>query len=162
MAELFNPREILEIAVAVEKNGKELYAALEEKTDNQSLRFMWCYLKEQEEDHRRIFQEMIDHFDDYIAYEFGTGEYSDYLKAIAANFIITPKLIQEKKDELFRSDKEAVKFGISVEKESILTYSALKEGIKLQKQASIDKVIEEEKEHFLRLSAIKYSLSKED
>ena len=57
MADNFSPQEILKIAVKVEENGQKLFAALEEKAKDEKVKSVWKYLKEQEDVHRKLFQE---------------------------------------------------------------------------------------------------------
>jgi rubrerythrin len=155
MANIFSPQEILRIAIKVEENGKALYGALESKTKDEKLKKMWQYLKEQEEEHRKTFQGMLDNVGDYIVDEFRPGEYEAYLRAIASGYIFTQELIEKKTKELFSSDLEAVEFGLYIEKESILTYSALRDYVLTAKQPVLDKVIDEEKKHLVQLTLLK-------
>ncbi len=145
MSNVLSPQEILRIAVKVEERGENLYAVLEEKADSEKLKKLWKYLKEQEELHRQIFQNMLEKIGDYIVYEFSPGEYEAYLRAISSQYIITQALIEKKTRELFASDIEAIDFAIGIEKDSILTYTALRDYVLAEKQPVLDKVIEEEK-----------------
>ena len=158
MADTFSPQEILKIAIKVEENGKKLYGILEEKAKDGKIKSVWRYLKEQEDVHRKVFQEMLDNVGDYIVYEFNPGEYEAYVKAIAASYIFTTRLVERKIKDGFGSDREAIDFGIHIEKESILTYTALREYVQTAKQVVLDKVIKEEKTHLVRLTALKESL----
>jgi len=159
MGETLGPREILEIAVHVEEHGEHLYEAFEKKAENETLKLMWCFLKEQEILHRKIFSDMIQEALEK-AFDYGTGEYSDYFNTVSDNYIFTQKLVEQKKHEFFSSDLEAVEFGIYIEKESILTYTALKDYLPIQQQAIVDKVIKEEQDHLVRLSKIRNGLKK--
>ena len=160
MAANFSPQEILKIAIKVEENGKKLFGILEEKAKDEKIKSVWRYLKEQEDVHRKVFQEMLDNVGDYIVYEFSPGEYEAYVKAIAASYIFTTRLVERKIKDGFSSDQEAVDFGIHIEKESILTYTALREYVQTAKQAVLDKVIKEEKNHLVKLTALKEELTK--
>lgn len=160
MSNEFNPQEILRIAIKVEENGKKLYETLGKKATDNAIKNMWAYLKDQEEIHRKTFQEILDKTGDYIVYEFSSGEYEAYIRAIASGYIVTEELVQKKIKEGFNSDLEAIDFGIYIEKESILTYSALKEYVITQKQPILDKVIDEERSHLVKLTALKDKLGK--
>jgi len=109
----------------------------------------------QEELHRQTFQEMLDAAGDYIVEEINRGEYDAYVKAVASQYIFTPQLIENKTKEGFKSDSEAIDFGIWIEKESIITYSALRIYILTEKQPVLDKVINEEKDHLVKLTLLK-------
>jgi len=160
MSNVFSPQEILRIAIKVEESGKVLYETLEDKAKDEKVKKMWRYLKEQEELHRKIFQKMLDNTGDYIVHEFSPGEYGAYLKAVASEYIFTQQLVEKKSKESFANDLEAVKFGIYIEKESILTYTALRPYILSGKQATLDEVIDEEKKHLVDLILLKDFLKK--
>lgn len=159
MTQNYSPGEILKIAVSVEENGKVLYGVLELESSSEQMRETWAYLKEQEEIHRKVFQEMLERQKDYIVVEFSPGENQAYLKAIASEYIFTQDLIRKHISKRFESDLEAIEFGISVEKISILTYAALREYMKKDKQAVLDKIIAEEKSHLARLKVLKRDIS---
>jgi len=158
MESAFSPFEVLKIALRVEKNGESLYTALETKAGDEKLRSMWRYLKEQEKKHQQTFQAMLNNTGDYVIREIKPGEYMAYLNAIANEYIITQELTEKKLKEGFDSDLDAVEFGIYIEKESILTYSALREYLVTSSQPVLDKIIEEEKKHLIDLAVIKTSL----
>lgn len=158
MSSFFSPQDILRVAIEVEKNGMGLYEVLEGKAQDEKVKKIWRYLKEQEEIHAKNFQQMLDNVGDYLVHEINRGEYSAYLNAIASEYIVTQELMEKKKKEEFNSDLEAVNFGIYIEKESILTYSALKEYMLTAKQGELQRIIDEEKKHLADLTLIKKSL----
>ncbi len=101
---------------------------------------------------------MLNKIGDYIVYEFSPGEYEAYLKAISSQYIFTQELIEKKTKELFSSDDEALDFAIGIEKDSILTYNALREYVLTEKQPVLDKIIDEEKRHLAQLVMLKHEL----
>jgi len=160
MTNIFSPQEILRIAVKVEERGEKLYEALEQKAAAGKIKELWRYLKEQEEIHKKVFQGMLDKVGDYIVPELTPGEYGAYIRAIGASYIFTEELIEKKLKMSFASDLEAVDFGLHIEKESILTYSALGEYMMADKRAVLDKVIAEEKEHLVKLMVLRGEIKK--
>ena len=158
MKKQFSPAELLKVAVNVEEKGQALFENLENQARDLKIKAVWKYLKEQESVHQEVFQEMLDNIGDYVVDDFSPGEYEAYLKAIASEYILTPELIEKKAEENFSNDLEAVHFGIQIEKDSILTYSALREFINSDKQHVLDKVIEEEKGHLVKLTSLKEML----
>ncbi|MBU1043980.1 MAG: hypothetical protein KJ915_06235 [Candidatus Omnitrophica bacterium] len=157
----WSAQEVLKIASKVELHGESLYASLESKTEDEKLKSMWNFLKEQESIHRQIFEDMLADDGGLTVHEFGTGEYDDYMEAIAAEYIITPQIIEEKLNTEFASDLAAVDFALSIEKEAVLVYSALKGYVNKDKQYLLDKIINEEKKHIVELSKIKQILRQE-
>jgi rubrerythrin len=156
---MFSPAEIVRIAVNVEKNGQVLFGLLEQKATDKKIQDLWRYLKEQEIVHQKIFEEILEHTDTYIVDDYNPGEYAAYVRAIASEYILTQRLVEQKVKELFPSDLDAIDFGIFIEKESIMTYTALRDYVKTAYQETIDKVIAEEKKHLVNLCAIKKTIT---
>ena len=154
----WSPQEILDIALRVEENGEHLYAKLEEKAEDEKLKAVWRFLKEQEIGHQSRFKQMLENSGDYLIQEFGAGEYDAYLEAIAATYIFTPQLIKDKTEKLFVNTREALDFGLQIEKESILVYTALKEYVLSDKKELLDSIIREEKKHVVVLTEFKKTL----
>jgi rubrerythrin len=160
MANIFSPQEILRIAVRVEENGAKLYETLGMRAINPTTKAMWNYLKEQDALHRVIFMDMLDKVGDFVINEVYPGEYSAYIHAVASEYVFMPELISRKITGGFSSELEAIDFGITIEKESIFTYTSLKGYLATAKQPIIDKIIEEEKGHLVQLVDLKLSLAK--
>ncbi|MCF7874129.1 MAG: ferritin family protein [Candidatus Omnitrophica bacterium] len=160
MENQFSPQEILRISIEVEEIGAKLYDKLSKKTDNPEAKKIWDYLKEQEVEHKKIFSQILAKAGDYIVYELKPGEYDNYIRAISSEYIFSPQLIEEKLRQDFKDDLEAVNFGISIEKESILVYTSFKEYMKAERKELIDQVIEQEKKHYTDLVNLKKTLKK--
>ncbi|MCF7873024.1 MAG: ferritin family protein [Candidatus Omnitrophica bacterium] len=160
MENQFSPQEILKISIKVEEAGAKLYDKLSEQTDNQEVKKVWDYLKEQEIEHKKIFSNILSQAGDYMVYDLNPGEYNNYIRAIASEYIFSPQLIEEKLGQDFKDDLEAVNFGISIEKESILVYSSFKEYMKADKRELIDEVINQEKKHYTDLVNLKKTLKR--
>jgi len=159
MENIFHPSEIIRIAVNVERNGQTLFGMLQEKATDQKIKDMWGYLKEQEIHHQKIFADILSDTENYFVDEYNPGEYGAFLQAIASEYIVTQEVIEQRTKELFTSDLEAINFGIFIEKESIMTYSVLRDYVKSEHQDIIDKVIDEEKKHLVNLYKIKQTLT---
>jgi rubrerythrin len=158
MDKAFSPEEILRIAVKIEAKGKALYGDLEKKAASKDVKEVWKYLKEQEEEHRKTFQDMLDNIGDYFTDEFSPGEYDAYMKAIASEYVFTQDMVEKKAGKPFACDLAAVNFAIGIEKDSILTYSALKAIVLSDRQNVLDRIINEEKKHLVELSGLKVKL----
>lgn len=162
MNQHFNILEIAKIAVNVEKNGRELYLKLENNASDKQLMSMWKYLKEQEEIHQKFFEALCAKINDYPVQEYGIGDYETYLRAIAHEYIFTEQQIAGKIKEGFQSNLDAIRFGISIEKESIFIYTTLKDFISDDKQHTLDTIIDEEKKHLVCLIQMKESIEEKN
>jgi len=160
MGNAFNPCEILEIAIGIEENGRRAYESFEEKAKDPKTKEMWAYLRAQEAEHKKTFQDMLDERRNCEVQEFVPGEYEGYLQAIASDYIFTSKIIEEKIKKGFSSELEAIDFGIQMEKDSILAYSAFAEVLNNKEQAVLSKVITQEREHLIKFTEFKTYLKK--
>ncbi|MFH1459028.1 MAG: ferritin family protein [Candidatus Omnitrophota bacterium] len=159
---LFSPEEIIKIAVKVEENGVDFYGQLEKKTTDQAQKAIWCYLKEQEKQHQDIFSQMLSNIKDFVVYEqYGQNEYDAYFKAVASGFIFTQRMMTDKAKELLalNSTDKIIDFAITVEKESIATFSVLLEYIHFAKKHLIEEIIKQEKDHLTQLTQLKAKLN---
>lgn len=159
MSDIFSPRELLKIAVAVEENGKSFYAALAKKAPAGPMRDLWNYLKDQEETHIKVFKDILAKTSVDSVYDFSPEENGDYLKALAAGYIFTNDLISKKIDHMFSSDIEAVDLAVNIEKDSILVYSAFKGQIFKDEKMALDEVLSQEKKHLIQLLLLKNTLT---
>jgi rubrerythrin len=158
MDQNFNPQEILKIAINVEKNGRKLYLALAQAAQEPQIKKVWDYLAEQEQKHQQRFQHILDNLKQYLYYDYNPGEYDTYLRAIASEYIFTQHLVEEKLNKEFTSNLEAINFGIYIEKDSIITYSALREFMVTEKQEALEEIIAQEKEHLTQLIDLRQSI----
>lgn len=160
MENAFNPCEILEIAIDIEENGRRAYGSFEEKARDPKVKEIWAYLKGQEIEHKKNFQNMLDERKNCGVQEFVPGEYEGYLRAIASDHVFISKAVEEKIKKGFSSDLEAIDFGIKMEKDSILVYSAFSEALNNEEQAVLNRVIAQEREHLIKFTELKTYLRK--
>jgi len=155
VSQQYSAQELLKISVSVENNGKKLYEKLENKTGDAKLKALWKYLKDQESEHAAKFQGMLDAIGDSAVKGVDEREYEAYFSAIASLYVFSQSVIKKAIDGDFKTDREAVEFAIGIEKDSILTYSALREYLRLDKQGGLEKIIREEQKHLIDLLAVK-------
>jgi rubrerythrin len=160
MENIFRPQEILRLAVRVEENGVKFYRMLEAKATELKIKKVFTFLKEQDDQHRKKFQDMLMQVGDFIVDEQYPGEDQAYIKAIAAEYVFTPDIIAGRIKSGFAQDAEAIDFALFIEKESIFTYTALKSYVLAPKQYILDAIIEEEKDHVVKLVELKLSIKK--
>jgi len=155
MAVTFNACEVLQFAIIIEQNGEEFYRSMADKLKKKELKDIFMHLADEEVRHRRIFEDMMPRVGDYCPPEAYPGEYYAYLKAYADGYVFT----REKKGKLqarkITTAKEALDFALGAETDSILFYLEAKNLVPDDQKGIVDEVIEEERRHFLKLSALK-------
>lgn len=155
MSSFFDVSEIGQFAVKIEENGEKFYRYAAQIAKEDSVKQMFEYLANEENNHKVTFQKILLTIKQYEPLETYSGEYGMYLKAYIDNIIFS-NLDEERsrvKDVL-----SAIKFGMQRELESILYYQEIKNFMKNQQEV-IDTIIEEERKHFSTLSELKKTYS---
>ncbi len=156
---MFNPSEILEFALNIERNGETFYRfAMDVAGDNTKLRKIFHFLAVEEAKHERAFAAMLANItiaDD--AWDMGE-EYFDYLRAFVDNVVFTDdKLATLQK--LIDTPLKAVQFGMLREQETILFYMELVQRLGEDEDRTIvQDIIAEERKHYLMLSRLEENM----
>ncbi|MCX7916816.1 MAG: ferritin family protein [bacterium] len=159
MAIFFNISEIYQFAIKIEENGEIFYRKVAQNTKNKEVSDLFIFLADEEVRHKRIFEEHLSKIEKYEPPEIYPGEYFAYLKAYAEELIF-PKNIEK---ELKREDiLEAINFGIRRELDSIMYYLEIKDLIPETQHLELDKIIKEERSHFVRLSNLKKQMERKE
>ncbi len=160
MSIFFSMREVIEMAIATERSGQAFYQNASKLARENSLKELFQYLAEEEEKHRKIFQNFYNTLKEKPEITpYNWEEAKLYLEALVdSKFFASPEkainLAKEAKDEL-----EVINSAMSFEKETLLFFYQILEMIKSQEQELVKKIIEQEKKHIQRLSAMKGKLS---
>lgn len=157
---LLSGRELIDIAVGIERNGAAFYDSLVKSTSDLMAKSAYQSLAEQEREHIGIFQNMLGLVDVYSFPEDYTEEYDLYLKALVDSSIFTDYQVAREMAQKVSSDAEAIQIGIIAEKESILFYSEIRDLVRRSERQVLNKIIEEERSHLRQLSELKRSLDK--
>ncbi len=159
MGNLFSISEIFQFAIKIEENGEKFYKMAAEKTSDLTVKEIFLILSEEEIKHKNVYLEMLSKIESYQPEENFPEEYFLYLKSYADNIIFNSKAQEDLKKSF--STISAINFAIQRELDSILYYLESKNLIpKIQAQL-VDKIIEEERKHFVKLTDLKNSLEKQ-
>ena len=151
---IFDAGEILQIAIKIEEKGEAFYNYASNIIRDEEISKIFQFLAEQEVKHRIAFEKMSNATDEYEPAEGYPGEYIAYLTAYLDN-IIFPRENWEKIFSGLKDELSIINFGIRIELDSILYYHEGKRFVSKYQQETMDKIIEEERAHFLRLLEIK-------
>lgn len=155
----FRASEIFEIALKIEEHGEKFYnhaaASIAKDAD---LKGLFEFLASEEAKHKSTFSAMLSKIEQYQPPESFPGEYFEYLGAYAENLIFS----DEEFDAIMKritDPGEAVEFAIQREIQSVLYYIEMKNLVPAgPQQAEIDKIINEERRHYLKLNEIKKNM----
>ena len=154
----FTGREILEVAVRIEENGARFYTDASKAFKNTNIVRILQDLAHEESIHMELFRNLIKAlpesgpYGDYAPY---MEEASGYLKALAASEVFTKPEEGSKLSLTVRGEKEVIDYAIQMEKDSLLFYLEMKNMIRKNDKAVIDNLIDQEKGHLSKLTAIK-------
>ncbi|MGM0369235.1 MAG: ferritin-like domain-containing protein [Bacillota bacterium] len=154
----FNSLEILKMAISVEEDGEQFYQKCVAANSEPEVKKIFSKLAQQEREHQKYFKKLLKDFDeadssvsrDYLYQEIT----SDYLKSLVDNQVFPDD--EQATDEIAANLAEAIEIGIKAEKNSILLYQELVDTEKdPQTIKALKKLVEEEKEHLVRLKNLK-------
>ena len=158
MGNLFSASDIVEIAVQIEKNGKDFYDGVAKTTKSPKTKETFEFLRGEEEEHIKRFEGLLSQVKKYEPSEAYPGEYFAYLKALSEGYVFTKKNKGAELAKNIKDEKEALKKGIGFEKDSILFYHEMKKFVLGGEQRIVDELIEEEQGHLRKLTEIKKAL----
>lgn len=161
MSIFFSGRELVEIALGIERNGAAFYDSLAKSATNVMAQGVYKSLADKERAHIEIFQNMLSLVGEYQPPETYTEQYALYFKALVGSAVFSDDQVAREMAQKVGSDAEAIQIGIGAEKDSILFYSEMRDLVHRSDREVINKIIEEEKAHLRQLSDLKKSLSKQ-
>ena len=158
----YSVNEVIELAVQIEKNGYAFYNEASKRKDlDPKAREFIEFLRDQELDHERTFLALRDDMD---VQDLGLTQdwelISEYLKTIIAGRIFNAEDSAIRLAAGAGSLKEIVDYAIQFEKDTLLYFHAINDGISFAKsKAALRKIIHEEASHVLRLSDFRKTLN---
>jgi rubrerythrin len=102
---------------------------------------------------------MVEGIEKYEPFESYPGEYFEYLRAYADKIIFDAKAFDEQQKKI-TDLMTAINVAMDNEVASILYYHEIKNLVPKNQRGSIDKIMEEERRHFLALSGMRTNISK--
>jgi len=159
---IFEVRDIFEIAIRIEENGNDFYRHVAHTAKDEETKKMFTYLANEEDKHRTIFKEMLSKIEKQETPESYPGEYGAYLRSYVDNNIVFTREAIESELSRIKDTTSAINLAIRRELDSILYYHEIKRFVSKSHHDSIDKIIDEERKHFEKLSEIKKNYKREE
>lgn len=150
----YNISEVLEMAVQTEKLGYQFYTTMAEKfKENAGMVKLFTTLASKERMHEKTFTDIKSMIAKGGAEPVEWDEVSNYMRAfVESEFFLGKGKALPSMDNI-RTVKDAVRFALGFEKETLLYFLALR-GVVKEKDL-VDEVINEEKSHIAWLAAFK-------
>jgi len=158
MSKMFDASEIFQFAIRIEENGEKFYRLMANKFEGGKLKDTFDFLADEEVKHKKTFEKFLAKIENYEPAESFPGEYFQYLRAYADEHIFTKENATYLAVGKIDNEKHALQFAIDREIDSILYYLEAKNLVPDDKKKEIDKIIDEERHHYLKLLEIKKTL----
>ena len=174
MSVVFSGKEVLEIAIQIEKNGYTFYSQAAKKVTDKTARELIEWLAQEEKGHIGRFEDILSSFNpeelDMSTAEL--EEYSLYLKALADARVFTTELkakeaamsiksemaaidMAEEAAREVKSGKEAIDLAIGFEKDSLLFLHGIRMMVKGPDAVVVEELQREEMLHLKKLVELK-------
>jgi rubrerythrin len=155
----FSGSELINIAIGIERRGVVFYDRMADLTKNAVARDVFRYLADMERGHIQIFQGMLGEADKYQFSENQAGEYTIYLQTLVESAVFSDELVASEMAAKAESDIAALELAIEAEKDSLLFYYQMRDIMPQRAQATVNRIIAEEKSHLQQLSELKKKLA---
>ncbi len=158
MSNLFNAPEIIDMGIEKEKKRRDFYGMVAEKMQDGDTKKLFNDLRDWEGTHIEKFSEIRKGINKMEATDSYPGELTEYMKTL-----IDEQLYSEVSPDEFsknvKSPRDAVKYGISFEKDAILFFREMMPFMTPAHNEAVQKLIDEEKKHLIYLTDLKKKLN---
>lgn len=154
-ADIFHGNELVRIGIIIEKNGYDFYEIMAKKAKKNALKKIFDFLAGEEKRHIIRFNIILKSAQGDRQADSYPGEYKEYLRQLAKEYVFTKAETAKAVTRRIKNDKAALDIAIGFEKDSILFYEAMRAFLRDAEKKIIEELINEEKNHYLKLSEIK-------
>lgn len=155
MAQLFRASELVELAIAIERNGEEFYTSLKESAQGEKAREVFDWLAAEEKKHIEVFQALLEPLKKHEPVETYPGEYEGYMKEVADSHVFIKKDAGKRLAKGFGSSLEGITMAVRFEKDTILFFQAMRQFIPDAQWETVDELTNEERKHIVKLKELR-------
>jgi rubrerythrin len=146
--------EIIEIAMRLEESGETFYNQAAENATTADVKALFEDLALQEQYHRRAFQQMGRDLVELVLSPEQWDEFQAYTGALLQNsFFAQPESALNQAAQATDA-RGALQAALAFEKEAILFFQELQNAVRGPGKETVQRILEEEKEHVQRLAAM--------
>ena len=152
MPKIFALHELVRFAVEIEKDGIAFYNRLAEQASDATVKELYQFLVAEEVTHQAIFEALLAEVGEAVNPGESSDKYHQYMHALVESAVF------KKDDPAIQNlvdDAEILEYAIGKEKESILFYQEMKGFVPEQDKPTVEKIIEEERFHVIKLLDMK-------
>ena len=157
MGNIFSASEIVELAIEIEKNGRDFYYALIKKSKFPKAQEIFQHLAIEEGRHILAFKDILDIVQKHLPASYA-AEYLNYMSGLSDGYIFTQKNTGEAIALKVQSDLQGIELGIGFERDSVTFYEGIKKVVPTNEHRIIDQIITQEGGHLRQLLDLKKDL----
>jgi rubrerythrin len=157
---VFEASDIVEAAIRIEENGANFYRYAMQIAGREEAKALFRQLADEEVKHQKTFSEILAGMDQSIPPEGYDGEYAAYLHSYVDNRLVFKSDALAGELGAIRDEVSAIDFAIRRELDSLLYYREIRELLPADRREAIERIILEEKKHFMKLSEMKKRLTR--
>ena len=152
---IFESQDILLFAKRIEENGERFYQQSADRLQDPKAKELFRYLAEEERVHRNVFEGMLSTMERFNVRETYEGEYLSYLQDYLDRKVVFDSTTAQGELADVQDPVSAIDFAIRREMDAILYFTEVKHFVTEGQQGPIDRILEEERGHFSKLSDLK-------
>ena len=149
---ILNAHDVVRFAIRIEEDGELFYREAAGLAENKEARALFARLADEEVGHRKIFQGISETLGGYAPAETYDGEYMAYLRDHIDGKAVFRGDLKGSLKATLASAISAIDFAIGREMDSILYYQEVRAFLPERQKEVVDRIIEEERKHFIMLS----------
>jgi rubrerythrin len=155
MSRRFDIKELMHVAVRDERSGISMYRDLSGSAQLSQVKEMFTWLSDQEKEHEKRFRQIEEMLESYEQPEQYPDEYVDYLEAMVSEGTYSGTDGSDLPDV---SDIDLVNSAIRYERDQLSLQKDIGSILSSDYKHIIDEVLNEERDHLVRLSRLKHDL----
>ncbi len=146
--------EIIEIATRLEESGEAFYNSAADKATDAGVKALFEELAIQEQYHRQAFQQMGRRVVELALSPEQWDEFQAYTGALLQNHFFTSPENALSIAAAAEDGRAALQAALGFEKETLLFFHELRNAVRGPGQQTVDRIIQEEKQHVQRLTGM--------
>ncbi len=151
----YSAKELVDIAIGIERRGIIYYDVIARSTENDQARAVFEGLSRMERVHLATFEHMLD---DIGGVKAGEGEEEGYIATLLEDAVFTDDNVTADVAAQADTDVKAMELAIEGEKDAILYYYELRDLLPNELASLVNRILSEEKRHLAQLTAIRQSM----
>lgn len=158
MSLFFSGKEVVDMALRIESNGRAFYRTAITRVKDPSVKAAYEHLAVEEDRHATEFSGLLSALAGLEAPPAAAPEFAEYLSALIDSRIFVDEVGARAKAQEAKGDIEAVEMGMRMESETILFFTEIRELVRREDRGVVDRILGEERDHLRRLSLLRKEL----